>query len=106
MIDGNLAMSNKFENASEPDETQSDISTKYPIYRKYKNGMEFHKLISDTETVSVYKSNYGYIIMLSYNCITRGFVEGYGVAMPSNRDEFEKAYVEAHWAFTQANKLQ
>lgn len=78
----------------------------YPIYRKYQNGMEFHKLISDTEMISVYKARYGYRIMISTNGMIRQDVVSDEVAMPSNRDEFEKAYGEAQRAFTQANILQ
>lgn len=79
---------------------------KYPIYRKFKNGREFHKVISETHYISVWiQPKHGqniYRIVMGFNAWTLGEILGDDLSQASNRDEFEKAYGEAQHQFQKA----
>lgn len=78
---------------------------KYPVYRKFRNGKEFHKVISDTHSVSVLKMRTGYRIIVCANTIHMADVMDDALAMDSTRDEFEKVYGEAMWELNRANTV-
>jgi non-canonical (house-cleaning) NTP pyrophosphatase len=78
---------------------------KYPIYRKFQNGHEFHKVVSDTQFVSVSRHKKGFRILITENAMMRNDVFDESVSMESNRNEFEKVFGEAMWALNKANTV-
>lgn len=76
----------------------------YPIYKKSK--ATFHKINSLSEAITVTLA--GDITKIRHTTIPAMVddIMGDTYLVGSSRDEFEKAYGEAQWNLTQANKLQ
>lgn len=82
--------------------------TKYPVYRKFRNGKEFMKLNSTGTLIKVFmvRENTFSITHLHNNLWAIQDFNNLELSMESTRDEFEKAYGQAQFLLTKANNEQ
>lgn len=80
------------------------MESKYPIYKKSKNGKEFMKLNSDGFMIKVYflKDN-RFTIVHTDNKITVSEMHDLDLTDESTRDEWEKAYGQAQYLLCKSN---
>lgn len=83
--------------------------TKYPIYRKFQNGCQFHKITASDCVISVHRAKYtplnSYQIIVTANSMIINDCFDPEISMESNADEFEKVYNEAMWRLNKANTI-
>jgi len=77
----------------------------YPIYRKFQNGREFHKISAPDKMISVLKTPKSYRIICTENKMQLDDAVNPDVSMPATADEFEKMYHEAMWQLNKANTI-
>lgn len=65
-----------------------------PEYRKFKNGQEFMKILSD-KMISVLKYSRGYRLLVTTNLISIDQAKDNEVSMESNEEEFNHHYHDA-----------
>jgi hypothetical protein len=78
----------------------------YPIYRKFHNGKEFHKINSENEAVSILVNKNFTRILLTKNAMVIGDAMDETLSAEITRDEFEKVYGMAQYQLSKANCAQ
>jgi hypothetical protein len=79
---------------------------KYPVYRKFKNGKEFHKINSENESLSILVRKNLTRLRYSKNALHVADAMDEEISTESTREEWEKLYGETQWSLTKANQLQ
>lgn len=81
--------------------------TTYPIYRKYKNNREFHKINGPGQMISVLLmgTRGSRIQTVTDNHSLTHDAQDPALSVESNLPEFNKAYHEAMWYLAKANSV-
>ncbi|MBX3253971.1 MAG: hypothetical protein KF862_07495 [Chitinophagaceae bacterium] len=80
---------------------------KYPIYRKFRNGKEFHKITAPDRIISVLVTGYknGYRIITTGNNNQIQSALDPEISVSATMSEFERAYNEAMWQIKKSNTV-
>lgn len=69
-----------------------DSDSEFPLFRKFQSGMEFHKINSPKEMISVFVTKLGDRILRTQNRVNIEDALNDDISMPCSQEEFEEVY--------------